>query len=75
MSIVGSLVHKTPKSIYKAYAVAITDVEHIPLALNNISINDDKFIQAKNVIMAFRINSPDEGVGKCITSQLNNEML
>jgi hypothetical protein len=60
MSIVGSMMHKHDKVIYKAFAVAIVDQEHIPLALNQISLNDEKFIQSKNVVMAFRINNPDE---------------
>ena len=41
------MVHKTEKATYKAYAVAILDQEHIPLAINHISITDEKFIQAK----------------------------
>lgn len=34
------------------------------MAINNISINDEKFIQAKAVVMAFRINSPQEALGR-----------
>lgn len=60
MSVVGSMTRKHEKVAYKAYAVAIIDQEHIPLALNQISMKDEKFIQAKNVVMAFRINSPEE---------------
>ncbi|CAI2384972.1 unnamed protein product [Moneuplotes crassus] len=60
MSVVGSMTRKHEKVIYRAFAVAIIDQEHIPLALNQISMKDDKFIQAKNVVMAFRINSPEE---------------
>lgn len=60
MSIVGSMTHKHDKVVYKAFAVAIVDQEHIPLALNQISLNDEKFIQSKNIVMAFRINNPEE---------------
>lgn len=57
MSVVGSMVNKTQRATYKAYAVAILDEEHIPLALNQISMKDEKFIQAKNVVLAYRISS------------------
>ena len=65
MSIVGTMQIKSDRKVlYKAYAVAILDQDHIPLALNNIEINDEKFITAKCTIMAFRINAPQETVGK-----------
>ena len=62
MSVVGTMMKKHGKVTYKAYAVAIVDQEHIPLALNHISISDERFLSAKNVVMAFRINSPEEVV-------------
>jgi len=64
MSIVGSMEQKHDNVSYKAYAVAIIDQEHISLALNHISITFEKFLQAKNVILAFRINSPEEVIVK-----------
>jgi hypothetical protein len=60
MSVVGSMVYKHDKVTYKAFAVAIVDQEHIPLAINQISLKDEKFIQSKNIVMAFRINNPEE---------------
>ncbi|CAI2386190.1 unnamed protein product [Moneuplotes crassus] len=60
MSIVGSLTNKHDKVIYKAFAVAIICQDDIDTALEQISKEDNKFFEAKNVIMAYRINSPEE---------------
>jgi hypothetical protein len=40
------------------------DEDHIALALNQISINDEKFIYAKHVVLGYRIGTKEYSVGK-----------
>lgn len=51
-----ALVHQN-KPVRKIYVIAVIDQEHIPLSLKSISaVDEDEFMQAQNIVMAFRVN-------------------